>query len=116
MSIEKSKWERCLKASPVVSVRNWCQASIPNAHEDRKSTRLNSSHDQISYAVFCLKKKIDFEVDVGLELRLDVTGAADACGHRAPDDRVQVQHTRGVLARHKHVAVDQLAENQGNDG
>src|SRR2546428_10290807 len=26
-------------------------------HPDRKSTRLNSSHDQISYAVFCLKKK-----------------------------------------------------------
>src|SRR5688572_31269384 len=27
------------------------------ASEDRKSTRLNSSHSQISYAVFCLKKK-----------------------------------------------------------
>src|SRR3982751_7006921 len=27
------------------------------ARQDRKSTRLNSSHDQISYAVFCLKKK-----------------------------------------------------------
>src|SRR2546426_11872587 len=27
------------------------------AHEDRKSTRLNSSHLVISYAVFCLKKK-----------------------------------------------------------
>src|SRR2546430_13251997 len=27
------------------------------AHRDRKSTRLNSSHSQISYAVFCLKKK-----------------------------------------------------------
>src|SRR2546427_3109735 len=27
------------------------------AHVDRKSTRLNSSHSQISYAVFCLKKK-----------------------------------------------------------
>src|SRR5206468_10632099 len=27
---------------------------------DRKSTRLNSSHDQISYAVFCLKKKNEF--------------------------------------------------------
>ena len=26
-------------------------------HEDRKSTRLNSSHRCISYAVFCLKKK-----------------------------------------------------------
>src|SRR2546427_2291946 len=27
------------------------------AYTDRKSTRLNSSHSQISYAVFCLKKK-----------------------------------------------------------
>src|SRR5256884_4500356 len=27
------------------------------AHRDRKSTRLNSSHGYISYAVFCLKKK-----------------------------------------------------------
>src|SRR5256886_3602913 len=27
--------------------------------EDRKSTRLNSSHSQISYAVFCLKKKTE---------------------------------------------------------
>src|SRR2546430_6006479 len=27
---------------------------------DRKSTRLNSSHSQISYAVFCLKKKTSF--------------------------------------------------------
>src|SRR2546430_12665051 len=27
------------------------------SHADRKSTRLNSSHSQISYAVFCLKKK-----------------------------------------------------------
>ena len=25
---------------------------------DRKSTRLNSSHDQIAYAVFCLKKRL----------------------------------------------------------
>src|SRR2546421_2404832 len=30
---------------------------VPAAGLDRKSTRLNSSHDQISYAVFCLKKK-----------------------------------------------------------
>src|SRR2546428_3482164 len=29
--------------------------------QDRKSTRLNSSHDQISYAVFCLKKKKTFQ-------------------------------------------------------
>src|SRR2546427_7462793 len=35
--------------------------SVPNTRDteapDRKSTRLNSSHSQISYAVFCLKKK-----------------------------------------------------------
>src|SRR2546430_8672002 len=29
----------------------------PDLGQDRKSTRLNSSHSQISYAVFCLKKK-----------------------------------------------------------
>src|SRR2546421_5919020 len=33
----------------------WSDADLPRL--DRKSTRLNSSHDQISYAVFCLKKK-----------------------------------------------------------
>src|SRR3712207_7447477 len=32
------------------------------AVEDRKSTRLNSSHANISYAVFCLKKKITLSV------------------------------------------------------
>src|SRR5438309_8157149 len=32
-------------------------ASIASGAGDRKSTRLNSSHSSISYAVFCLKKK-----------------------------------------------------------
>src|SRR5688572_30907601 len=31
-------------------------------YRDRKSTRLNSSHSQISYAVFCLKKKSMYDV------------------------------------------------------
>ena len=35
----------------------WPVAVQPVAWEDRKSTRLNSSHQIISYAVFCLKKK-----------------------------------------------------------
>src|SRR6478672_13164767 len=40
----------------------WRRSSRPRSgactrSSDRKSTRLNSSHDQISYAVFCLKKK-----------------------------------------------------------
>src|SRR3712207_7253538 len=33
------------------------RTSLVIAHRDRKSTRLNSSHANISYAVFCLKKK-----------------------------------------------------------
>src|SRR5438034_8446579 len=34
------------------------QGAVPRtSHGDRKSTRLNSSHTVISYAVFCLKKK-----------------------------------------------------------
>src|SRR6266498_4742654 len=39
--------------------RTWSCASWPRAPKtaDRKSTRLNSSHVRISYAVFCLKKK-----------------------------------------------------------
>src|SRR2546421_3607717 len=40
--------------SIVAVVMNYVRRS---ATRDRKSTRLNSSHDQISYAVFCLKKK-----------------------------------------------------------
>src|SRR3712207_8677019 len=31
--------------------------NVKSMHRDRKSTRLNSSHANISYAVFCLKKK-----------------------------------------------------------
>src|SRR5690625_4398796 len=37
-------------------LRKWYELIMDNA-EDRKSTRLNSSHVAISYAVFCLKKK-----------------------------------------------------------
>src|SRR5437879_10544746 len=38
-------------------VKNEVQRAIAADEEDRKSTRLNSSHRCISYAVFCLKKK-----------------------------------------------------------
>src|SRR3712207_7129767 len=43
--------------SPLVSSLS-SDSAVPNqSSEDRKSTRLNSSHANISYAVFCLKKK-----------------------------------------------------------
>src|SRR5205085_12248054 len=38
-------------------VRPTRMTEVPRLEIDRKSTRLNSSHSQISYAVFCLKKK-----------------------------------------------------------
>src|SRR5579859_8234930 len=44
------------RAARVQSGSRWAAFSV-NAGRDRKSTRLNSSHSQISYAVFCLKKK-----------------------------------------------------------
>src|SRR5256886_3422061 len=40
----------------IMNTSPWHQ---PHLKADRKSTRLNSSHSQISYAVFCLKKKYD---------------------------------------------------------
>src|SRR2546430_11601267 len=42
---------------PIFSHRRTASSSSPRPSSDRKSTRLNSSHSQISYAVFCLKKK-----------------------------------------------------------
>src|SRR5271165_2527383 len=45
-----------LSAGPIVDDRIRGPA-VPQCLEDRKSTRLNSSHVKISYAVFCLKKK-----------------------------------------------------------
>src|SRR3712207_8996047 len=44
---------------PVADCRSRLPLSFGNRHSatDRKSTRLNSSHANISYAVFCLKKK-----------------------------------------------------------
>src|SRR5688572_33488626 len=42
---------------------------VIKAGRDRKSTRLNSSHSQISYAVFCLKKKINIKNSVIVQQR-----------------------------------------------
>src|SRR5690349_23964942 len=41
----------------VCTAAGWPPPAGANAPRDRKSTRLNSSHVEISYAVFCLKKK-----------------------------------------------------------
>src|SRR2546428_5399640 len=52
-SIASIRDESCSK----VEHQNSFHRELKRSNGDRKSTRLNSSHDQISYAVFCLKKK-----------------------------------------------------------
>src|SRR2546428_3344931 len=50
-------FQRALQADPRLPGIHLTLAQIYIEKGDRKSTRLNSSHDQISYAGFCLKKK-----------------------------------------------------------
>src|SRR5256885_3363013 len=59
-----------------------CARSYPRTarRADRKSTRLNSSHLVISYAVFCLKKKTDDEAH---------WAGVDVAGNGAPDLEVR---------------------------
>src|SRR2546427_7753472 len=48
----------CLKNADIKTIADLVQKTEAEMLKtDRKSTRLNSSHSQISYAVFCLKKK-----------------------------------------------------------
>src|SRR3712207_7166058 len=60
----------CVSAMPARGCAStaWVTANLANHHFmlalDRKSTRLNSSHANISYAVFCLKKKNQFIYNV----------------------------------------------------
>src|SRR5206468_10050400 len=48
---------RPARGRPEVAAVQYRNRRSTSSRSDRKSTRLNSSHDQISYAVFCLKKK-----------------------------------------------------------
>src|SRR5687768_17768242 len=55
-AIDLSSWLRTWRRQRSIGKDEVSGSSV--AAEDRKSTRLNSSHGYISYAVFCLKKKI----------------------------------------------------------
>src|SRR2546430_7142813 len=68
--------------------------------EDRKSTRLNSSHSQISYAVFCLKKKKDSKY-----VHLD---------YKIKADTVLVYPPATSLAVCPHLPLQTRAPNNGN--
>src|SRR2546426_3387379 len=53
------------KAFNELIAAGWVRGTLPRLYTDRKSTRLNSSHLVISYAVFCLKKKKDLDRTAG---------------------------------------------------
>src|SRR5947208_9192717 len=58
------------------------RAGRPHAASDRKSTRLNSSHQIISYAVFCLKKKKKKQWRMNCSLLISRTDKISTNPHR----------------------------------
>src|SRR5216683_3607471 len=64
---EAVRWRIFNRTVQQIKARN--AGADPGELQDRKSTRLNSSHDQISYAVFCLKKKKKYADDNQHDLR-----------------------------------------------
>src|SRR5690554_7031888 len=57
----------------IQSAATTCTWNFPTRQGDRKSTRLNSSHVRISYAVFCLKKKRNMIQPYIAELKSKIT-------------------------------------------
>src|SRR3712207_8071373 len=55
--LSSARQPRCMQLERGCPVRTGARLLWQHLEQDRKSTRLNSSHANISYAVFCLKKK-----------------------------------------------------------
>src|SRR5258708_23753694 len=68
-----------LKGRNSLAAFDFPDGSLVQIERDRKSTRLNSSHQIISYAVFCLKKKKILLWNRLVELSFHISAAA-ACG------------------------------------
>src|SRR2546430_9315431 len=66
---------------------HWWKGVMGRSTADRKSTRLNSSHSQISYAVFCLKKKKKREESVH-----SVAKERSLCNRHAPYPQPTFEH------------------------
>src|SRR2546422_1357432 len=80
LQIVKGDVERALAQAPVVVSGTYETGAQEHVYLDRKSTRLNSSHGYISYAVFCLKKKnimTDHALPVGVRRITDKTFSPD---------------------------------------
>src|SRR2546430_5582672 len=89
-----------VRSEGAASPRSPSRASTGSAEcQDRKSTRLNSSHSQISYAVFCLKKK-------------KTTHEIDAVEQRSFQEHARARPERPLRASLDHFL--QLLPSQGN--
>src|SRR3712207_7103319 len=62
-SVGRSRGHRQVEGEAGAPVRSRGERQLRAMRPDRKSTRLNSSHANISYAVFCLKKKTNLPRD-----------------------------------------------------
>src|SRR5437764_11482612 len=70
----RSLFGKVYRAAPAADRTGYVAADLPN--RDRKSTRLNSSHRCISYAVFCLKKK-NATQQVMIQVRIEEVSMID---------------------------------------
>src|SRR2546429_2246172 len=75
-STSTSTPKHAAKAAPI-SVIGPVTRSVGTGETDRKSTRLNSSHGYISYAVFCLKKKNTRQISSQAVLTVQQYGSDD---------------------------------------
>src|SRR5205085_6233600 len=90
-------------ADDVVRARPRLSPYYVICNRDRKSTRLNSSHSQISYAVFCLKKKKKkLSHRLMKELGEDCDDAGDELYKLEPDDGEDGQQIDADLGRADH--------------
>src|SRR5256886_3991885 len=109
LSSRRDKELKPLKSVKRTVTRAWSNwVSFSPCSPDRKSTRLNSSHSQISYAVFCLKKKTAYKKSREIVMR----SLHSQEGLHSEGDR-QVEPCLGFLqieARDLAEAVEAVAE------
>src|SRR2546430_6122529 len=91
-------------------------ASASRRKTDRKSTRLNSSHSQISYAVFCLKKKKKIDAVTTAVARRDLSRIITAVVCEAMFEHMDRMSAMVVPHRSFAEAVTCVAMAAGADG
>src|SRR3712207_6932748 len=96
-----------VKPAPVEVDGGELLGKLVGGKEDRKSTRLNSSHANISYAVFCLKKKKNQKRSMGSELwRATNRVTGHSLAYRLPCDVESVRTVRVRLHNAPHAGAE----------